>query len=113
MRADAPHQDRRKWPRFPSRAVAKVVRDSDMMRDGVTGRVENISNIGVCLVLPVALEIGEHAVVELEDAIQRRKITSRMRVERIEVLSEKQYRIGCSLFPGLTTHQILDLRSAR
>lgn len=113
MTIHPPHKDRRKWPRFRSRAVAKLVLDRDMMRNGIVGRVENISNIGVCILVPTPVGIGEQGVVELEDPIQRRKVTSQIRVERIEVIDDKQCRIGCSLFPGLGTHQILDLRSAR
>lgn len=83
------------------------------MRNGIVGRAENISNIGVCLVLPAPVAIGEQGVVELEDPIQRRKCSSRIRVERIELLDNTHCRAGCSLFPGLSAHEILYLRLAR
>lgn len=105
------NSDRRKFNRAKGRGSAVVIRDTDMMRNGIRGELEDISHAGLSLYLPACLKIGEHVSIELENPIQRTAVQTRACVKWIQEADGDAYRIGCSLMHWLIPQQVSALKS--
>jgi hypothetical protein len=104
------NSERRKFNRNKGRGSAIVIRDTDMMRNGIRGELEDISHAGLSLYLPSSLRIGEHVSIELENPIQRTAVQTRACVKWIQD-ADGGYRIGCSLMNWLVPQQVIALKS--
>jgi hypothetical protein len=104
------NSDRRKFNRAKGRGSATIIRDTDMMRNGIQGELEDISHAGLSFFLPTCLKIGEHVSIELENPIQRTSVQTRGCVKWIQD-ADGGYRIGCSLMNWLVPQQVLALKS--
>lgn len=106
-------EDRRAFARHASTATALIVRDSDRMRSGIRGQLSDISIAGFAVLLSAPLEVGESISVELENPIQRAKVSLRACVRYVLSEDERTYRVGCSVLNRLTVQQVEALRSSR
>jgi hypothetical protein len=68
---EQPGRERRLMPRHPSKAVARIFRESDAMRLGIAGRVINVSVGGLAIRLESELELGEQIKIEIRNDLQR------------------------------------------
>ncbi len=109
---DRPEGERRLIPRFPSRSIAVVLRDSDLMRLGITGRVIDISVVGVGIVLPEPLEVGEQIKMRLKNEIQRFERETRGFVRHVTPRDDGTFQIGVSLQLRLTPFEVSLLKLA-
>ena len=110
----APEKDktpeRRALPRFASRSTAKVIRDSDAMRLGIVGKLSDLSSVGLGLVLPTPLPVGEQVKIQLENELQRFKKEVRGAVRHCTPDGAGGYRIGLELFNRLESRELSMLR---
>lgn len=104
------NSDRRKFNRAKGRGSATVIRDTDMMRNGIRGELDDISHAGLSFYLPISLKIGEYVSIELENPIQRTTVQTRGCVRWIQD-ADGGYRIGCSLLNWLVPQQVIALKS--
>ena len=110
MSSASENEDLRAALRCTSEATARVVRELDPTRSDIIGRLQDISNTGLCLLLSTPLEPEEYITIKLENPIQRARVQTRGQVRRVEPLPEGGYRIGIALLRRLTPREVLDQR---
>lgn len=107
---DRPQKERRTTPRLRARGVVRVLRDSDVLRTGIEGKLRDVSAIGVGVDLPVELEIGEHVKVRLINDVQRFECEVRGVVCHVTPAIDRFF-VGISLFTRLTPRQVSQLKT--
>ena len=105
------NEERRAFPRSPSKATARVIRDSDRQRQSIPGSILDISYGGFALLVPVRLEVGESVSVDLENPVQGFKVWRRARVQYVKACAEEGFRVGCVLSNRLTPREVRGLKS--
>jgi hypothetical protein len=100
-------------PRYPSRAGARVVRETDAMRVGISGRVTDVSVSGIGLRVESQINLDEDVHVELSNPTQRFTKTVRGVVRYSNATGDGTYQIGIQLRSRLTPPEVQMLRSNR
>ena len=103
--------NRRRNVRLRSKSRVVVVRDTDMMRNGVQGSLLDVSCDGLGFVIDEPLEIGEQIKIRVRNDIQRFEKEIRGIVRRVIVDEEGGYQIGVELRCRLTPLDVSMLRS--
>lgn len=105
--------ERRAERRSEGNALAVVLRDDDLMRDGIAGKLFDISAIGLALLLPVPLRVGEYVVIKLENPVQRVNAKLRALVRHVQPPRDGWYRIGCCPLQRLNLRELEAFRANR
>lgn len=99
--------DRRHLIRYPAKAEAVVIRESDAMRLGLEARLADISPRGVGLLFRGETpEQGEAVTVHLQNDIQRVRKQTRGVVRHITPEESGEVRIGLELYSPLTPLEV-------
>ena len=103
--------NRRRNVRLRSKSRVVVVRDTDMMRNGVQGSLLDVSCDGLGFVIEGPLEIGEQIKIRVRNDIQRFEKEIRGIVRRVIEDAEGGFQIGVELRCRLTPLDVSMLRS--
>jgi len=108
---DAPEpvveEDRRSMPRFFARAKALVFRESDALREGINGKLHDISIAGLGLILDEpSVDLLETIKIRLANEIQRFERDVRGVVRHITPTEEGGVRVGIELMTRLTPLEV-------
>lgn len=99
--------DRRHLIRYPAKAEAIVIRESDAMRLGLEARLADISPRGVGLLFRGETpEQGEAVTVHLQNDIQRVRKQTRGVVRHITPEESGEVRVGLELYSPLTPLEV-------
>lgn len=109
-RTPLPLPERRFMLRYPSRGAAVVLRDNDVMRLGIEGKLRDISSNGVGLLMPEPLTVGESIKVVLRNEIQKIERKVRGVVRHVTQQPDGRYLIGLELYCRLTPLDVSLLR---
>lgn len=105
--------ERRAERRSAGNALAVVLRDDDLMRNGIAGRLYDISAVGLSLLLPVPLKLGEYVVIKLENPVQRVSAKLRALVRHVQPPCDGFYRVGCSPLQRLNLRELQAFRASQ
>jgi hypothetical protein len=108
-----PKRERRAERRSEGNALVVVLRDDDLMRNGISGRLFDISAIGLSLLLPVPLRLGEYVVIKLENPVQRVSAKVRAMVRHVQPPCDGFYRVGCSPLQRLNLRELQAFRASQ
>ncbi|MEX0717050.1 MAG: PilZ domain-containing protein [Planctomycetaceae bacterium] len=100
-----PRKERRVTPRLRARGIARVIRDDDVMRVGVEGKLRDISTGGIGAEFPVELDLDEHVKLRLINDVQRFECETRGVVRHVTAVGNAFY-VGVELFARLTPRQV-------
>jgi hypothetical protein len=106
-------EERRSMPRYPSRANARVVRETDAMRVGISGRLTDVSVSGIGVRVEAKIDVGEDVQLDLSNPTQRFSKTVRGVVRYSNSTEEGTFQIGVQLRSRLTPPEVQMLRSNR
>lgn len=99
-------RERRFLMRYPSKAGARVIRDTDLMRNGIDGKLKDLSSAGLGILLTVPLEVNEQIKVELHNDVQRIAKEVRGVIRHVTLQDDELYHIGVELFTRLTPLEV-------
>lgn len=102
--------ERRFMIRYPSKAGAVVVRDSDMMRIGLEGSLKDVSVGGIGLLMDEPLQINEQVKIRLHNEVQRFEKEVRGIVRHATAREDGRYHNGVELLLRLTPLEVSLLR---
>lgn len=102
--------ERRFMIRYPSKAGAVVVRDSDMMRVGLEGSLKDVSVGGIGLLMDEPLQINEQVKIRLHNEVQRFEKEVRGIVRHATLREDGRYHNGVELLLRLTPLEVSLLR---
>lgn len=105
-------KDRRSYQRHLGHAEVYVIRDTDVMRDGVQVRLENISAAGMGILSPVPFRVDEQLKFRLRNEVQRFSANLRGIVRWMEPKGDGSYLCGIELFTRLMPFDVMMLRRA-
>ena len=107
------NDERRAMPRYPSRGKVRVFRETDAMRSGLSGRLNDVSVSGIGFCINAELDVGELIRIELSNEMQRFSKEVRGIVRHVTPLVEGEYYTGVELRLRLTPPEVELLRSHR
>jgi hypothetical protein len=115
--AETPHHktrrtERRSYQRHLGHAEVCVIRDTDVMRDGLPVQLENISAAGMGILSPVPFRVDEQLKFRLRNEVQRFSANLRGIVRWIEPKEDGSFRCGIELSTRLMPFDVMMLRRA-
>ncbi len=102
--------DRRLFPRYSSRARARLYRADDRMRFGLMAEIQDISVEGMGIVVDAELRTGESLGLALVNSIQRFTCELRGIVLWTQCLENGQYRAGIRFLRRIAPLDVSALR---
>ena len=106
---DSTDRDRRFMVRYPSKAGATIIRESDMMRGGIAGRLTDVTAAGVGLRCGLELPMDETVKIQLQNDVQRFHKEVRGIIRHCTSVDE-EFQIGIELLNRLTPLEVSLLR---
>ena len=104
--ADESRRERRVSQRRLSKASARLIRETDAMRDGFIVRLADISMTGISIVTNVALEVDEHVKLELSNPVQRVEKQTRGVVRHVTPRDDGKFAVGLELATRLSPLEV-------
>ncbi len=98
--------ERRVSQRRFSKASARLIRETDAMRDGFVVRISDISMTGISIVTDVALEVHEHVKLELSNPVQRFEKQTRGVVRHVSAGDDGTFAVGLELATRLSPLEV-------
>ena len=102
--------ERRRHPRGPGEAYAEVVRENDLMRLAVAGRLKDVSLWGVGLVVEEEFAVNEPVRITLINPLQKVRCQVRGKVKHATRLPTGEFQIGVELLIQLASLDLSLLR---
>ncbi len=106
---DASNRDRRFMVRYPSKAGATIIRESDMMRAGIPAELVDVTVAGLGIRCPEELPADEAVQIKLFNQIQRFEKDTRGIIKHCTPHGD-EFRIGVELILRLTPLEVSLLR---
>jgi len=107
-----PPAERRIRLRHLGKAETVIVRDTDVMRDGLRVRLETISANALSILSAADFRVGEQLKIRLRNDVQRITADLRGWVRCIEPRSEAEQLVEVGLFTPLMPLDVMALRRA-
>lgn len=102
---DASNRDRRFMVRYPSKAGATIIRESDMMRAGIPAKLVDVTSAGLGITCSQPLPAEEAVKIHLMNQVQRFSKETRGIIKYCTQV-EDEYRIGVELLLRLTPLEV-------
>lgn len=106
---DASNRDRRFMVRYPSKAGATIIRESDMMRAGIPARLVDVTSAGLGITCSQPLPADEAIQINLFNQVQRFSKDTRGIIKHCTEV-EDGHRIGVELLLRLTPLEVSMLK---
>ena len=98
--------------RYASQATAVVVRECDLMRNGIPALLEDVSNSGLSFTIDTELKAGEQMKIRLKNEIQRFDKEVRGIVRRVAPTEDGKFFCGVELQTRLTPLEVSAARAS-